>query len=92
MLTTHLKENKPIMKDDIVSCYIESIHPNKVRNTTEWYWCKEENMTRGRFVEKQLTVNDWETRSLAMLWFKTNLGSCILKGKLLVIPVINTNQ
>lgn len=30
----------------------------------------------------------WNIRALAITWFKTNLGACILKGKLLAIPVI----
>lgn len=32
--------------------------------------------------------DDWNIKTQAIQWFKNNLGACILKGKLLAIPII----
>ncbi len=35
---------------------------------------------------------EWNIKSQAIQWFKNNLGGCILKGKLLAIPVIEIGE
>lgn len=52
---------------------------------------KSYSMPLGENVE--LTVNDkWYhgTKARALQWFKNNLASCIIKGKILALPIIET--
>lgn len=92
MLTEHLKENKPITREDIAECYAKTTAPtgykimrNYRRNTiTDQY---------EYFTEKiKYDKDHWQAKWYSINWFKSNLGACILKGKLLAIPVIEINE
>ena len=54
---------------------------------------KRTKKTHGRiytkeFMSKEEYINKYNNKASMLLWFKNNLGSVILKGKLVVLPII----
>lgn len=86
LLVNKLETKTPITKEDIETCYIQSVSNNGIKKI----FTLESNGIGGyhyRNIDTDLKTH-WATKSKSLQWFKMNLGSCILKGKLLVIPVI----
>lgn len=90
LLMTSINENKALSKEDIINCYLdfsfrdgrETIY-RKGLDTSNWGG-------RNGIVTKDYLKNEIPlyTEHLALDWFRKHLGSAILKGKLLAIPII----
>lgn len=85
LLSEHLKNGQPITRDDIAECYIKSIAPNGKRT-----WVYKDG--RYQHVHVFFKKDMWSVRTKSIMWFKQNLGSCIIKGKILAIPVIDVKE
>lgn len=86
MLKKHIEEGLPITKQDILDCYVKSVsNADGTKTIRDW------NFVHGEFVyfTKEVVYKDtYRARTYANQWFKNNLAACIIKGKLLVVPVI----
>lgn len=90
LLTDKITKGEVITKQDIVRCYFDTIAINgKVfRERYRYEGSYREGTSKRVYFDQEFTVHDWVIQTGAMTWFKLNLGICILKGKLLAIPVI----
>jgi hypothetical protein len=92
LLKSKAESKEMISRKDIISFYIEHVkggdiyksygskpHPNPEYTYRVVDW---DNFTLKRWSDQR------NISSQALQWFRQNLGSCILKGKLLAIPVI----
>lgn len=82
MLKTHVNEGKQVTREDIINCYMAAAEKPRTKYS---YQC-----VNGvwQYVSVTRTSTDWDTYRKAMDWFKKNLGACIVRGKLIVIPII----
>lgn len=81
LLHEKINSSQVIERDDIVQLYIDAM----CRNSQKMKW----NYELQRKIPKEVTKDTWWIRTEALSWFKSNLGACIIKGKLLVIPIID---
>lgn len=93
-------ENKTIIsKDDICELYIKwkFQNPNKIPHYKDnWgnYWSEyhkshiRSNKRILTYITKEVWLNKWGNKTKCVQWFKNNLGAVILKGKLVVLPII----
>ena len=91
MLSNALETNTPISREDIFNCWAKQ-YPNKqsIREVSKFDW--ENNKWVYNHVKYKIEWENGYDKTTSMAWFKNNLGSCILKGKLLAIPVINIEK
>lgn len=87
LLTKSIQECRPISRADIINTYADYIEKRCGYHYAEvWKGVgqgyKKEKITRDEFIML------WHIKSKSTQWFKTNLGSAILRGKLLVLPII----
>jgi hypothetical protein len=86
LLQKRIEENKPITTEDIVDCYFATTSKDgltvRVRGNFSYdsFFCHDVPKTNGT------------ARNRAIIWFKQNLGSCIIKGRLLAIPIIEIDE
>ena len=81
LLTKRIKDNTPITIEDIVDCYFDTV---SVEGTVR----VRGNLNYGTFYCNELPKEHPQLRPKAIQWFKMNIGSCIMKARLLVIPII----
>lgn len=92
LMNTCIQENRVLTRQDIIRTWIQC-------NCREGQWYKyqttepylDANGNLGRrwvFRERLADVNGSAERFKALPWFRNNIGSCVLKGGLLAIPVI----
>lgn len=88
LLTDKINNKEVVTKEDIVECYWEAVCDNdgKIIRWEDRYVGLPDQ--KWKQIPIEYNKNSYKIKSAAMQWFKTNLGNCILKGKLLVIPVI----
>lgn len=86
MLTRHLSEQKAITRENIEDCWIKAVAPT---DGNKKMWIYTDNGYEHKLVHLK---SHYDTQSRALQWFKLNIGSVILKGKLLVIPVIEIEE
>jgi hypothetical protein len=83
LLNENIKSGEPITMNQIIDIYFQTVSDNgdtiRIRYNLGW-----EQKTYCKYADK----NDPEIRIKAINWFKNNLGSCIIKGRLLAIPII----
>lgn len=88
LLSKSIQESIPITIDDIRSLYIEYSMTVK-RHRSGLIWKQDEN---GKFCYQYAKTKEewlrWGSKRRAITWFKQNLGSAILKGRILAIPII----
>ena len=87
LLSEKLKNNEPITKEDVTDLYINVQCPKR----RAYRYGQLPDGTWG-MMEKDIDNTDWTMRYSSRQWFKNNLGSCIVKGKLLAIPVIDISE
>lgn len=85
-----LKAQQPITKFDITKCYIDSLYPQ--RHVRKWnnysdYDSVLKQWSGGYYIDVA-DENKEHWQMAAMQWFKLNIGSCIIKGKIIAIPII----
>lgn len=87
LIKDSLENKKPITIEDIRMAYARYAMTVKRCGTGEYY-----SREKGKYVFCK-TIDEWYSRyaykEKAINWFRGNLGSAILKGKLMVIPVID---
>lgn len=96
LLRESIEKSKPITKDIILDFYIKNI---KKSETYKTYGKKPHPDYRYTF---QVTDydnykihkyrDDYNIKTIALQWFKANLGSVIIKGKILIIPIIEIDE
>lgn len=94
-LLTESANNKSVVKyEDILECYLSAIFYGKTTVTrSEYNWGRKDEGPRW-----VLVVYDRDAyrkrayKAQVLQWFKTNMGSAILKGKILAIPIIETED
>lgn len=100
LIKESIEKSKPITKDDIIDIYIQwrlttrnKLTLQKLSHTESRYneyWKK--FMDYGVYklyeVSAEEYAKSYHAGILARQWFKGNLASAIIRGKLLVIPVI----
>lgn len=83
LLKQRIIECSPITISDIVDVYFKTVSKDgdtvRVRG----------NLSYTSFYCHKVDKNNQTARSRAVQWFKQNLGACIIKGKLLVVPIID---
>jgi len=88
LLHNKISENKPITRDEINSLYLQCTSNDGYK----YFWRQGEVspgvMKYGNFKTHISRINPDHVRTQARQWFAINLGSCILKGKILAIPII----
>lgn len=83
MIKMCINDNKPLSIDDILDCYISYQHKcDRYRTFSIFRFQRWEKLSEEDFRK------EYQTISKAKAWFKNNLGSAIIQGKLLVIPII----
>lgn len=89
LLVQRAEENEPVIKQDID--YIFAIYQSHDHQGSRFVWIR--CWYKGEFIRRRFTIEQAQTKSYitdrSMPWFKHNLASCIIKGKLIAIPVIN---
>lgn len=85
MLKQALVDNTQINREAITKAYISACHGG-----AETY-CKAYRRQDGDYDYKsvKVSIESRNIRSKAIQWFKLNLGSCIIKGRVLALPVID---
>lgn len=88
MIRKHIDENKPITREDIAECYGEAMGTKELMEYEGHY--DENGKWQSRFYRAMVDVSKDEHRKKwrSLQWFKLNIGACIMKGKLIVLPVI----
>lgn len=76
LLSQKIKDKQPIKQRDIVDLYFKIFSKDGVWITVYFYF------------KHDVDKNNYYAKAKALSWFKSNLGSCIIKGKLLAIPII----
>lgn len=88
-LKDKVHSNSQITRDDILDFYLKNVkkssgykkHLQRYNHALGiWEYTGE--------TEIRLWKNEWNIKIQAIQWFKNNLGSVILKGKILILPVI----
>lgn len=84
LLSDRLKEGKPVSKQDITDVYCRAMAPKGQKN--RWQY-----QSDGSWKNTAVTLKDhWSAHYYSGSWFMRNLGACIIKGKILAIPLIET--
>lgn len=89
LMTKRISEKQPITTDDIMDTYFDTI---SVDNKILIRWNLGSYMYGGKTGHAYLERGDSRLKQKALTWFKQNLAGCIIKGKLLVIPIIEIDS
>lgn len=91
LLKDKIGKNEAISREDMVDFYIKH-----VKGGDEYVekWVYDYNVKH--YVELQNPITHrwssyWNIKSLSRMWFQSNLGAVIIKGKVLVIPIIEAD-
>lgn len=88
LLKRKIKTGTPVTIDDI-----RGIHADySMKRDLHRAGYKYENGQWIKAKTKQEWLDNWSSQYRAIPWFKTQLGAAILKGRLLVIPVIDLEE
>lgn len=91
LLHDKIQKSEPVTLEDIKDLYLNYIFRGEVktvyRKALDWMSFIPE---RTGIVDRQIMKekHDWYLEYMGIDFFKKNLGSAIMKGKLLVIPII----
>jgi hypothetical protein len=99
LLIDHMERGSAITMDDICGAYLKTEHSwgrkgnrsNKSRTVFTWSTDGTGKMTYTS-VPIDRPEARWQLEHRAMCWFRMNLGSCIVKGRLVAIPVIEASD
>lgn len=82
LLKDKMEAGQPITRDDISETYIKTCSKDGVTIRIRY------NLHFGKTNAIQADKSHPIVKQRALAWFKLNLGAAIIKGKLLVIPII----
>lgn len=83
MIKTHIQENRPITKEDIQEVYGQAMGVKRLYDG--WY---DDGEWKHGYRDVDVSKDEGRKKWRCMQWFRANLGSCVVQGKLIVIPVI----
>ncbi len=92
LLSEKLKKKEILDRDEILEFYLKHIKKDETyqERVTRYGYDARGNHTE--YYTGEVKILKWrdhsDIRAVSTAWFKTNLGSVILKGKLFIIPVI----
>lgn len=102
LIKESIASNNPITKEDIIRIYIdwrlttrnsilslEKFSHTEAKYNEYWKKITDHSVYKYFEVSREEYAKHWGTANLARGWFKNNLASAIIKGKLLVIPIID---
>jgi len=88
LLIERQRAGEPVTKEDIKETYLNALYPNRMYEGRVYKYDPSTNT--GRWVYEMIDRStEYGTQSRAGAWFKMNLASCIIKGKIIAIPVID---
>lgn len=85
-----LSDGSPLKMEDIENIYTEECIAKERTNYGKWVYHGHKIpqtwvvLTREQYIKENL----WRAKYHARTWLKLNLGACIIKGKILMLPVI----
>lgn len=96
LIKQSIERNKPISKEDIINTYCDyrEMHPYAPHRRLpifykeEWKYSNNSRIVSYKEISRAEYATTYTARLNAMQWFKGNLAAAIIKGKLLVIPII----
>lgn len=90
LLIHHTKNRTSIENEHIVECYIKSVSESGKQKRIG----NHKKNGKETFGEYTITLTKYSQgiNQKARQWFKANLGSCVIKGRILVVPVINFGE
>lgn len=84
LIMKHIESNTPITRDDIGEVYGQAMGVKELHD-----YGRDENGQWGyRRMQIDVRQDKYRKKWRSLQWFKNNIGACILKGKLIVIPAI----
>jgi len=94
LIKSSIADSRPITIDDIIATYIAwRLKYSGKKLTKEIYVGNKGGHWRENYAHVEVETEEYAklygTKLLARQWFKSNLASAIIKGRLLVIPVID---
>lgn len=87
LLTKSINEKRPVSREAIVDAYTTTLHPSG-ETTIRYETYNWEQRKYEKVAKKVVVKEDWRTAQKAISWFKNNLATCIIKGRILILPVI----
>jgi hypothetical protein len=91
-------EQRPITTNDIINIYVEWRQKHRWDNkfyTKTWQGWSGPTYV-GKYHYTQITADEYkneeDARHLSRIWFKNNLAAAVIKGKLLVLPIIDLDD
>lgn len=88
MLIEKQKAKQKISKLDIKNLYVKTVHPTGIFGRWESRW--DSVHREWRRVWRDIDMNmSYESDIKSIQWFKNNLATCIIKGKIIAIPIID---
>lgn len=92
LIKLSIENNKPITQDEIIEAYVTWKEAKDGILIEKTYLHHNPGSYHISWEKKEITRNEfaalWATKIQARTWFKSNLTGAIIKGKLLVIPII----
>lgn len=87
LIKSAIKASEPITQEAIMECYWQF----RSRGGTSKVFLNKWEYNSGNYkkeVNKEEFKSDWRVKNNSFTWFRANLGSAIIHGKLLVVPII----
>ncbi len=80
----------PIDSEDIVNIYIKEIKKKETYRQYKYLYFDNKYGSIYSQTEYEIRTyrDDWDIKVISRQWFKLNIGSVIIKGRLLVVPII----
>ena len=89
LLVSATKEQRAITKEDIVRVYA-NFKCRKTGTYSRWEW--KNGVWANHPNTPEELIKDWRIQYHSITWFKNVLGMAIIRGKLLVIPIIDLDE
>ncbi len=85
-----LEKKEPIRRADVTDLYVRTLFPNLTKKNLfeEKTYCRWTEKTTYRSWTFEQQKERFAIKNKALMWFKNNLATVILKGRLIVLPII----
>lgn len=89
LLKLRINQSQPITRDDITSLWFDVCRPDRIKFVrNDQFDPILRRWVNYGYNKVAVGLDDPWARNCSRQWFLTNLGNCIVKGRLLAIPVI----
>jgi len=86
LMKRKIKANEVITKDDVKDIYVKHVQRNK---HVDYKFISTSKDGSSKYVTEKCVYTEAYNLTVSEQWFRINLGSLILKAKLIAIPVID---